>query len=90
MCQHVTQPGFGGGPVQLGGADQGVNRGSQLAAAVDANEQVVAATDGASAKRIKTQGCASHTVAPRFIRQNASKLNVIYSLGTGNSRTLPT
>ena len=40
MRQHVTQPGFGVGTVQPGRADQRVDRGAALAAAVGAGEQV--------------------------------------------------
>ena len=46
MCQHVTQPGFGVDTVQLARADQRVDRGGALAAAVGAGEQVIAAADG--------------------------------------------
>jgi hypothetical protein len=40
MRQHVTQPGFGVDTVQLGCADQRVDRRCALAAAVGAGEQV--------------------------------------------------
>ena len=46
MRQHVTQPGFGVDTVQLGRADQRVDRGGALAAAVGAGEHVIAAADG--------------------------------------------
>ena len=46
MRQHVTQPGFGVDTVQLGGAEQRVDRGGALAAAVGAGEQIIAAADG--------------------------------------------
>ena len=42
MRQHVTQPGFGVDTVQLGRADQRVDRGGALAAAVGAGKQIVA------------------------------------------------
>lgn len=57
MRQHVTQPGFGVDTVQLGRADQRVDRGSALAAAVGAGEQVVAAANGHA-----TQGAFSRRV----------------------------
>ena len=46
MRQHVTQPGFGVDIVQLGGADQRIDRGGALTTAVGAGEQVIAAADG--------------------------------------------
>lgn len=46
MRQHVTQPGFGVDTVQPGRADQRVDRGGALAAAVGAGEQIVAAPNG--------------------------------------------
>ena len=57
MRQHVTQPGFGVDTVQLGRADQRVDRGSTFAAAVGASKQVVAAansnaTQGAFGRRV--------------------------------------
>jgi len=48
--QHMAQPGFGGDAVELGRADQRVDRGGALAAAVGAGEQVVAAADGNTAQ----------------------------------------
>src|SRR5471030_1111437 len=48
--QHMAQPGFGGDAVELGRADQRVDRGGALAAAVGAGEQVVAAADGTPRK----------------------------------------
>jgi hypothetical protein len=47
MRQHVTQLGFGLDTVQLGRADQRVDRGGALPAAVRASEQVVATVEGA-------------------------------------------
>jgi hypothetical protein len=50
MSQHMAQPGFGIGPVQLHRADQRVNRGGTFAIAVGACKQVVAKTDGHAAQ----------------------------------------
>jgi len=46
MRQHVTQPGFEGDTVQLGRADQRIDRGGAFATAVGAGEEVVTAADG--------------------------------------------
>ena len=47
----MTQLGFGGDPVQLGRADQGVDGGRTFAAAIGASEQVVAPADGDATQR---------------------------------------
>ena len=57
MRQHVTQPSFGIDTVQLGRADQRVDRGGSFATAVGAGEQIVApangdATQGAFGRRV--------------------------------------
>lgn len=49
--QHMAQPGLGVNTVQLGRANQRVDGGGTLAAAVSAGEQVVAAADGDTAQR---------------------------------------
>jgi len=49
--QQVTQPRFGGDPVQLGGADQRVDGGRALATAVGASEQEIAPADGDATQR---------------------------------------
>ena len=45
MRQHVTQPRFGVDTVQLGRADQRLDRSGAFAAAVGASKQVVAAAN---------------------------------------------
>lgn len=46
MRQHVTQPGFEVDTVQLGPADQRIDRGGALAASFGAGKQIVAASNG--------------------------------------------
>src|SRR5258705_6866862 len=44
-CQHVAQPSLGIDVVELGGLDQGVDRGGSLAAVVGSSEEVVLAAE---------------------------------------------
>ena len=46
ICQHVTQPSFGIDTVQLGRADQRLDRGGPFATADGAGDQIVAPTNG--------------------------------------------
>jgi hypothetical protein len=50
MRQHMTQRGFGGNTVQLGRADQRVNRRCAFVTAVGAGEEIVATADGDAAQ----------------------------------------
>jgi hypothetical protein len=44
--QDVAEPGLGIDPVQLGGLDQGVDRGGSPAAVVGSGEEIVLAAEG--------------------------------------------
>ena len=47
--QHMAQPGFGVDTIELGGADQRVDRRSPFAATVRTGEQVITPADGDTA-----------------------------------------